>query len=431
MGFRGKWNFFAFQCPKGSNAVGEFWRFIDDKHIQNIVLLEDISSKVLPAAGGSMLGSTKVICKEEWQKNGIKKFTATINKGKHQEEGVYVNQRNGINVLVVDYELTNKVIINTRKNLILTGRSPKCAIMCKDGKQLSGFFISVQIMLDMVDAGNDIDVLYSMNQFKAVCPDFAPSEPRYTTSKHLSHTEQRIRLRCGPCEQKLNFEPINDENLVRVMSRSATKQCELDPMPTHLVNTAHKIFRLIIIESDHGQCVAPKHYRHIYVALHIYMYQLVLQFMLPAILILACNLSILVKIRRLRVSSLRMNGNMHQMSQQAYGKRHHKTTCMLLIVSFTYVLTLLPLIVLSLLMHISVITNQSLATYLVVKLNDVRMLFELISEVNYAINFYIYVLSGAQFRYALRHICSRRYSFISSPAPTEKVFQFRKSASHS
>jgi hypothetical protein len=46
----------------------------------------------------------------------------------------------------------------------------------RDGKQLSGFFISVQIMLDMVDAGNDIDVLYSMNQFKAVCPDFAPSE---------------------------------------------------------------------------------------------------------------------------------------------------------------------------------------------------------------------------------------------------------------
>jgi hypothetical protein len=59
------------------------------------------------------------------------------------------------------------------------------------------------------------------------------------------------------------------------------------------------------------------------------------------------------------------------------------------------------------------------------------MLFELVSEINYAINFYIYVLSGAQFRYALRHICSRRYSFISSPAQTEKVFQFRKSASHS
>ncbi|ELU06952.1 hypothetical protein CAPTEDRAFT_203523 [Capitella teleta] len=184
-GFRGKWNFFAFQCPKGSDAVGEFWRFIDDKNIQNIVLLEDISSKVLPAAGGSMLGSTKVICKEEWQKNGIKKFTATINKGKHREEGVYVNQRNGINVLVVDYELTNKVIINTRKNLILRGRSQKCAIMCKDGKQLSGFFISVQIMLDMVDAGNDIDVLYSMNQFKAVCPDFAPSEEQFFQLTHL------------------------------------------------------------------------------------------------------------------------------------------------------------------------------------------------------------------------------------------------------
>ncbi|ELU18489.1 hypothetical protein CAPTEDRAFT_188325 [Capitella teleta] len=45
-GFRGKWSFFAFQCPKSYDDVGEFWRFIDDRSIQNIVLLEDVSSKV-------------------------------------------------------------------------------------------------------------------------------------------------------------------------------------------------------------------------------------------------------------------------------------------------------------------------------------------------------------------------------------------------
>jgi hypothetical protein len=52
-----------------------------------------------------MLGSTKVICKEEWQKNGIKKFTATINKGKHQEEGVYVNQ---VRIRIGHYKQNNK-----------------------------------------------------------------------------------------------------------------------------------------------------------------------------------------------------------------------------------------------------------------------------------------------------------------------------------
>jgi hypothetical protein len=38
-----------------------------------------------------MFGSNKVLCEEEWQNKGIKKFTATINKERHQEEREYVN----------------------------------------------------------------------------------------------------------------------------------------------------------------------------------------------------------------------------------------------------------------------------------------------------------------------------------------------------
>ena len=50
-----------------------------------------------------------------------------------------------------------------------------------------------------------------------------------------------------------------------------------------------QVFRFIVIEKDHGMCTAPQHYLHIYIAMHIYMYQLVLQFMLHA----CCNSYIL------------------------------------------------------------------------------------------------------------------------------------------
>ena len=187
-----------------------------------------------------------------------------------------------------------------------------------------------------------------------------------------------------------------------------------------------QIFRLIIMEKSDNQklCTAPNRYLHIYVAMHIYMYQLILQFMLPALLVLICNLSILYKIRRLRYT-VSKHGNTHAM--RAYSKRN-KTTCMLLTVSFTYVVTLFPLVLVSLLMHVSVIVNKPLATFLFFQFRNIKDLLELISELNYGVNFYIYVMSGAQFRYELRHLLSRHYSYISSGGGgSEKVFQFRKS----
>ncbi|KAK2160973.1 hypothetical protein LSH36_123g01005 [Paralvinella palmiformis] len=190
-------------------------------------------------------------------------------------------------------------------------------------------------------------------------------------------------------------------------------------------------FRLIVLEQDeNGDCVAPRRYQAVYVALHIYLYQLVLQFMLPALLILVCNLVILYKIRRLRFRfAERSLGRCYHAQQLPAGHTHarrNKTTCMLLIVSFSYVGALLPLVLLSLAIHVAMHVNTDLARQMFEKLNDVRQLLELVSELNYGINFYIYVLSGAQFRYELRHICTRAHPFTSSPAPTERVFHFNR-----
>ena len=191
-----------------------------------------------------------------------------------------------------------------------------------------------------------------------------------------------------------------------------------------------QIFRLIVIEKFKGQCTAPEKYLHIYTVMHIYLYQVGFQFLIPALLILFFNMSILYKIRKLR-NEVTRHGHTHQ-GHNNYNRAHskrHKTTLMLLVVSFTYLVTLLPLVLISLILHIAFSLDKATAVYLFVKLSDLGRLFELFSEVNYGINFYIYVMSGAQFRYELRYMCSRPYSFISSPAYTEKVFQFRKTSS--
>ena len=186
-----------------------------------------------------------------------------------------------------------------------------------------------------------------------------------------------------------------------------------------------QIFRLIVIEKDSKglACKASSGYTQIYVAMHIYLYQLVLLFFFPALLILICNLSVLYKIRQMRLSVAKQ-GDAH--SRHAYAKRS-KTTFMLLAISFTYVLTLFPAVFVSLLMHILVYTDPNLARVLFYKLDNIKHLLEFISEMNYAVNFYIYVMSGAQFRYELRNVLTRRYTFISNGG--DRVVQFRKSYS--
>lgn len=188
-----------------------------------------------------------------------------------------------------------------------------------------------------------------------------------------------------------------------------------------------QIFRLVIITKDSVQplCTAQDKYLHIYLIMHIYLYQLVLQFLLPAILILICNMTILWKIRRLRYS-VSKHGTNH--SVQAY-HRKNKTTWLLLIISFTYVVTLLPLVIVSLVMHISTLVDPRQARVIFRHLTDIKYILELLSEVNYGINFFIYIMSGAQFRYELQQILARKYAFRSSTNVTERHFHFKKTAS--
>ena len=190
-----------------------------------------------------------------------------------------------------------------------------------------------------------------------------------------------------------------------------------------------QIFRLIVYKKDpmSGDCDVPQDYIHIYLAMHIYLYQLLLQFSIPALLVIICNTLILLKIAKLR-----RGVKEHGMSHNAAGNGSSKTTCMLLGISFIYVVTLLPLVLISIMIHVASIYNKPLAVHLLINLKSAGDFFEFVSEFNYASNFFVYVVSGTHFRYELRNICCFGYQNVNTAHTrnnTSKVFRFRRNNS--
>ncbi len=65
-----------------------------------------------------------------------------------------------------------------------------------------------------------------------------------------------------------------------------------------------QVFRLVFVqkstENGRGLCGTSANQTHVYVTMHIYLYQFVLQFMLPATVIFVCNIVILYRIYRVR-----------------------------------------------------------------------------------------------------------------------------------
>ena len=227
---------------------------------------------------------------------------------------------------------------------------------------------------------------------------------------------------------------------------------------------ATESFRLVV-----GCPASPKH-RRLYSHLHVYFYQLLLHFTLPVVLIVSCNAYIICKIRqrrrrqfvvavgagggdgesmRLRCSSRReLQPNRSTLTVSTAGSAtaaagsgpgeansftgraplamapavlpavstaaapRQRTTVMLVVVSSMYVIAFLPFVAISLVMSFVVAgvtdENRRRAQEIFILLYfNVRPPFELLSELNYATNFFVYVLAAEQFRAALCRQCGR------------------------
>ena len=174
-------------------------------------------------------------------------------------------------------------------------------------------------------------------------------------------------------------------------------------------------FRFVMIEHavyddkrDIQSCLATPEHREIYTSLDVYFFLWTLVFILPVASIIICNSFVLYHIFRVR-KDLHKDDSCHTYRNDKARGRRHRSTCMLLIVTSTYIVTLLPLFTLSLIVDVTIkVGSLETARNTYIALQPYIDISVSVSLLNYAVNFFIYVLSGKRFRYELKKIFTKR-----------------------
>ncbi|XP_076080201.1 uncharacterized protein LOC143051014 [Mytilus galloprovincialis] len=180
---------------------------------------------------------------------------------------------------------------------------------------------------------------------------------------------------------------------------------------TFVVMCFTQIFRFIMMKNIGGVCQGDT-YEHVeYIKLHIYFYQLTLVLCLPFLLVLVCNTSVMYQIYRVRKAAVK--------SRSRVIMRSHKSTLMLLAIAFTYLITMLPLVVIS---FIWMVAMENKDVSMVISLYPVQQCVSVISYCNYGVNFFIYIISGRSFRLELRRIFLKEQLQNTSATRTREEF---------
>ena len=160
-------------------------------------------------------------------------------------------------------------------------------------------------------------------------------------------------------------------------------------------------FRLVMVEQYGETCASSDNFFLLYTNLHLYFYYMTLTFILPVAIVLTCNALVLYQIFKVKQEVKKENTRNRE---HRAVRKTQRTTCMLLIVSGTFLLTLLPLLTLSLVVDITVKTKGKAALSFYKSMVPYLDLVVALSLVNYGVNFFIYILSGKSFRYELRKV---------------------------
>jgi hypothetical protein len=174
-------------------------------------------------------------------------------------------------------------------------------------------------------------------------------------------------------------------------------------------------FRFIIIEHllydqkfEIWDCLAGHDFIELYTSLDIYFFQWALVFVLPVVLISVCNSMVIYQILKVKKDVNREEEYLTR-ADNSGARKKTRSTRMLLILTFTYMLTLLPVFSLTLIVDLSIkFSNISTARNVYLTLTPYIDVGVAISLLNYAVNFFIYVLSGKRFRFELKRLFRRR-----------------------
>nr|XP_022311965.1 cholecystokinin receptor type A-like [Crassostrea virginica] len=125
-----------------------------------------------------------------------------------------------------------------------------------------------------------------------------------------------------------------------------------------LVLSLSQFFRFTYFGRSGKQCGAYVDQRAAYLHWHIYEYMFTFLFGLPFSIVLLGNFFVLLKIRQIRneIRERRLQSNLLS-TRNVTRKRSFKTTATLLTISFSYVITMLPLLVISIILHVIVDVN--------------------------------------------------------------------------
>ncbi|XP_050401949.1 FMRFamide peptide receptor frpr-18 [Patella vulgata] len=187
-----------------------------------------------------------------------------------------------------------------------------------------------------------------------------------------------------------------------------------------IVMSYTQVFRLVMVTNNNSQCESIPELYTIYTALHVYFYQFCLIFTLPVIIVFVCNIMVLCKIHHVRKAMQDENSFSTRLTRKS--NTRHKTTIMLLAISFTYIFTLLPLVFLSFVLIIAYKVYGAAAASLVIRATPWKDLLVVVSQINYGINFFIYVLSGKKFRVELRRVFNKERASTFNSSKTRDEF---------
>lgn len=171
-------------------------------------------------------------------------------------------------------------------------------------------------------------------------------------------------------------------------------------------------FRLIMIDhvtynANYGlqDCMAAYSFVSLYTSLQIYYYFWTLLFVMPATIILVCNTLVLRKVLQVRREFSKESNNSVNVTRTVRSRQ--RSSFMLIVVAFAYIVTLLPTFLLSLVVDLTIkFQPKEKAIVVFMTLTPYLKLTECIALLNYALNFFIYVVSGKRFRYELRKKCN-------------------------
>ncbi|XP_067664688.1 FMRFamide peptide receptor frpr-18-like [Haliotis asinina] len=181
-----------------------------------------------------------------------------------------------------------------------------------------------------------------------------------------------------------------------------------------------QMFRLIMVTKIGDKCEGRPELSAIYTSLHVYFYQFALCFILPILIVSICNISVLCKIRSVSRAMADENSSSTRLTRGA--ARRHKTTMMLLTICFMYITTLLPVITVTMIVFVYLNFYPIHAASVFVNITPWTHVATVVSQINYAANFFIYVVSGKNFRVELRRIFSReRGSNLNSSKTREEI----------